>query len=214
MKQMTVEQLLTQGMLNLGYTVGPEASVKLLKYLDVLKKWNRVHNLTSLTEAKEIVIKHFLDSLAIGPLIQGTVILDVGTGAGFPGIPLALVYPHYQFTLLDARAKRIHFLTQLVYELKLTNVRLVHSRVEDLHPQTCYTTVVSRAFSEIRQFVTLSARLLTDNGVLIAMKGQCHPDELTSLAQIPYDSRVVELKVPYLSAQRHAIILQAKRISH
>ena len=208
MKTLTYEQLLTKGVQALDDKFTPELIPKLLNLMGILKKWSRVHNLTTVTKPRDIIVKHFLDSLSIGSLLQGPAILDVGTGAGFPGLPLACAYPNYQFTLLDARAKRTHFLTQAIYALKLTNVEVIHARVEDFQSQTWYTTVISRAFSELVQFVSLTERLVAYDGVLLAMKGACSEEELASIASKPFHRKVVNLKVPYLDAERSAVILK------
>jgi len=205
---MTPEQLLKAGCQDLGMDKMPDMISNLLNFKGILQKWSKVHNLTTVTKPRDIIIKHFLDSLSIGPLLQGTKILDVGTGAGFPGIPLACAYPNSQFTLLDARAKRTHFLTQAVYALELTNVEVVHARVEDFQPQTWYTTVVSRAFSELAQFVSVTERLVAEDGILLAMKGACTEEELASMTSLPYEQHKVTLNVPYLNAERCAVILK------
>lgn len=176
-----------------------------MAFRDLLARWNRVFNLTAVRDPAQMIERHLLDSLAIAPHLQGPRCLDVGSGAGLPGLPLALALPHYRYTLLDSQSKRIRFLRQVVVELKLTNVEIVHSRVEEYHPDQRFDTVISRAFSRLREFVTLAGRLCTENGRLLAMKGGLRDEEFATLPEPWVIEAVEEYSVPGLTGARHLV---------
>ncbi len=199
---------LKSGIAALGLEVPADASQRMLKYLELVGKWNKTYNLTAIREQDRMLTHHLLDSLAVLPHVKGPRVLDVGSGAGFPGIPLALARPDCHFTLLDSSHKKTAFMRQAVIELKLTNVELVCARVENWTDSKPFDAVISRAFSDLPEFLTLSGRLCAGNGVVIAMKGMYPHDEL---AQIPANfwlREVVSLRVPGLGAERHAALLQ------
>ena len=189
-------------------------------FLDLMLKWNRVFNLTAITARDQMITHHLVDSLAIVPtldrLLAGQTqprLLDVGTGAGLPGIPLAVTRPDWHLTLLDSNSKKTAFVTQAVAELGLTNVTVNTGRVEQLHHATHehYDAIVSRAFSSLLDFVNGTRHLLADDGTWVAMKGVVPQDEIQAL---PYDiecSAVVPVDVPGLDAERHLILMKAKR---
>lgn len=183
------------------------AAVTLGRYLALIAKWNKVHNLTAIQDSGRMVIDHALDSLSIVSLIRCDRILDVGSGAGLPGIPLAIVRPHWHVTLLDSSQKRCAFLRQAAIELKLPNVDIACTRVEQFRPLARFDTIVSRAFAETGLFARSASGLLDDDGIMIAMKG-VYPEE--ELARLPASVRlreVVKLEVPGLNARRHAVIM-------
>lgn len=183
------------------------AAAALDRYLDLVVKWNKVHNLTAIIEPQRMVIEHLADSLSIAPLLRGPRVLDVGSGAGLPGIPLAVVRPQWRFTLLDASQKRCAFLRQATIELALSNVDIACARVEQFRAQAMFDTIVSRAFAETAIFAQSACALLADDGVMIAMKGVYPEDELTRLPAGVRLLEVVKLEVPGLAAQRHAVLM-------
>jgi 16S rRNA (guanine527-N7)-methyltransferase len=205
---MTIEQQLAAGIAALGLTLPAGAEAKLLDYLALLDKWNRVYNLTAVRDAERMVSHHLLDSLAAVPHFNGKTVLDVGSGGGLPGIPLAIARPELQVTLIDSIAKKTAFLLQAKAELGLTNLQVVTGRVEDFRPQTGFDIVTSRAFSDLREFVTLTRHLLKPGGRWLAMKGLMPHEEIAAL---PADVRVSAdqaLVVPGLDATRHLIELE------
>ncbi|HLQ01456.1 MAG TPA: 16S rRNA (guanine(527)-N(7))-methyltransferase RsmG [Burkholderiales bacterium] len=199
---------LEQGLAELGLALGREARTKLLEYLALLEKWNQVYNLTAIRDAEKMVSGHLIDCLAVVPYVNGARVLDVGSGAGFPGIPLAVAKPDIQIALLDSNHKKATFLKQAVAELQLKNVSVVCERVESWHPAEKFDCIISRAFAEIAEFVTLTMHLLAPGGVLAAMKG-VHPFE--EIERLPRDFRVMHvlrLAVPGLGAERHLVLIE------
>jgi 16S rRNA (guanine527-N7)-methyltransferase len=171
-------------------------------------KWNKAYNLTAVRDPEKMLTHHLLDSLAVLPHLRGPRVLDVGTGAGLPGIPLALARPDLKFTLLDSNQKKTTFLRQAVIELKPGNVEVVCERVESWNAGTLFNTVVTRAFSGLSDFIALAGRLCAKDGVVIAMKGVYPHDELAQLPQTFRLCSVVPLHIPGLGAERHAALLQ------
>jgi 16S rRNA (guanine527-N7)-methyltransferase len=205
---MSVEQQLAAGIAAFGLKLPEGAEAKLLAYLALLDKWNRVYNLTAVRDAERMVSHHLLDSLAAAPFFQGETVLDVGSGGGLPGIPLAIVRPELRVTLIDSIGKKTAFLLQVKAELGLANLQVVTGRVEDFRPETGFDVVTSRAFSDLREFVTLTRHLLIPGGHWLAMKG-LYPNE--EIAQLPAGVKVSAdhvLVVPGLEASRHLIVLE------
>lgn len=205
---MSLSGELASGIAVLGLDISAQAQQRMLDYLALVVKWNRAYNLTAVREPDRMLTHHLLDSLAVLPHVRGPRVLDVGSGAGLPGIPLALARPDWQFTLLDSSHKKATFLRQAVIELKLANVDIQCTRVETWQSTPLFNTVVSRAFSDLPEFLLLAGRLCARNGVVIAMKGIYPHDEL---AQLPGNFRlrgVVPLLVPGLGAERHAALFQ------
>jgi 16S rRNA (guanine527-N7)-methyltransferase len=205
---MTIEPQLAAGIAALGLTLPADAAGKLLAYLALLDKWNRVYNLTAVRDAERMVTHHLLDSLAAVPHFDGATVLDVGSGGGLPGIPLAIARPELQVTLIDSIAKKTAFLLQAKAELGLGNLHVVTGRVEDYRPAAAFDVVTSRAFSDLREFVTLTRHLLKPDGRWLALKGLYPHEELVLL---PHDVKVsadYELHVPGLEAHRHLIVLE------
>lgn len=200
-------QKLTEGLDRLGLPPNPGAEEKLLAYLDLLLKWNRTYNLTALRDHEQGRTHHLLDSLAILPWVTADDLLDVGSGGGLPGIPLAILRPELSVTMVDAVQKKVSFLQQAAIELDLPNVRAVHGRVEKL--QGSYGQIVSRAFAELRDFVSLTRHLLGADGRWLAMKGVLPAGELAQLPAEVVVQEKVPLTVPGLGAERHLIILKA-----
>ena len=188
-----------------------DALHKLDAYLDLLVKWNRTFNLTAIRDRASMVTHHLNDALAILPQLPDAPalrVLDVGTGAGVPGIPIAIARPGWRVVLLDANQKKVAFLTQAAIELELANVEAVASRVEDYVPAAAFDVVVSRAFSDLASFVRGARQLVAPGGILVAMKGAYPRDEI---AQLPRSVAIVAepaLDVPGLDARRHLIIMR------
>jgi len=205
---MNVEQQLAAGVAALGLALPDGAETKLLAYLALLDKWNRVYNLTAVREAERMVSHHLLDSLAAVPFFQGETILDVGSGGGLPGIPLAIARPELQVTLIDSIAKKTAFLLQAKAELGLSNLNVVTGRVEDFRPAARFDVISSRAFSDLKEFVTLTRHLLNPAGRWLAMKGLLPHEEIASLPDWVKVSANNALLVPGLEANRHLIELE------
>lgn len=198
---MNILHLLSQGLKSLDINIDTKAQQQILDYLALLKKWNRVYNLTAIAD-EEMIPKHVLDSLAVLPHICGTRILDVGTGAGLPGLLLAIARPDWQCVLVDSNAKKIRFIKQVIIELKLDNVEAVSSRIENFNDQKLFDTIISRAYADIEVFYMQTKRLCSNGGCLLAMKGK-KPE----IAAIKASIKIIPLKIPYLQAARHLVKL-------
>jgi len=205
---MSLAAQLAQGIAQLDLTLPPQAQPRLLDYLALLQKWNRIYNLTAVREATRMVSHHLLDCLAIAPHVAATTVLDVGSGAGLPGIPLALAQPRTQVTLLESSHKKAAFLQQAKFELKLDNVAVVCERVEEWQPDRMFEMVVSRAFSDLAEFITAAGRHVASDGRLAAMKGVYPHEEITRLPQGWRLLEVIPLTVPGLHAKRHLLLLE------
>ena len=181
----------------------------LIQYIELLIKWNKAYNLTAVRDPNEMLIKHILDSLMVGQHINGSRFIDVGTGAGLPGIPLSILYPEKNFVLLDSLGKRITFLRQVVFQLKLKNVTPVLSRVEKYQPEEPFEGVLSREFSSLNDMVTWCHHLISvDKGRFFALKGQYPGDEIDKLAENFKIVQSYKIIVPQLEGERHLIELK------
>ncbi len=179
---------------------------KFVDFITLLQKWSKVHNLTALSNTEDILTKHIADSLSIHSYIKGDRIIDVGTGAGFPGIPLALIFPEKSFTLLDSDRKKIGFLIEVKRVLQLPNVRLINQRAEDFHPEALFDIVVTRAVSSLPNIIECTAHLLNPEGVCVAMKAQINESE----KKLPVAFQLKEwnpIIVPGLEAERSVAII-------
>ena len=205
---MSLREQLATGVAALGLSLPDGAEPKLLAYLALLDKWNRVYNLTAVRDTERMVSHHVLDSLAATPYFQGAAVLDVGSGGGLPGIPLAIARPELQVTLIDSIAKKTAFLLQVKTELGLTNLQVVTGRVEVFKPETTFDVITSRAFSDLKEFVTLTRPLLAPTGHWLAMKGLMPHEEIVSLPSWVKVSANNALTVPGLGASRHLIELE------
>ena len=198
---------LPSGLQQLGLDLSADQRDKLLAFRDLLLKWNKTYNLTALRDPEQAVSHHLLDSLAILPHVGPGPLLDVGSGGGLPGIPLAIARPELSVSMVDTVQKKATFLQQAAIELGLKNVAAHHARVEQMNGQ--YAQISSRAFAEIGLFISLTRHLLAPGGRWLAMKG-IHPDD--ELKALPADiavEAVIPLSVPGLDAERHLIILKA-----
>jgi len=180
----------------------------LLAFVQLIEKWNKTYNLTAIRHREDILRLHILDSLALIPFVKGNEIADIGTGAGLPGIPLAIFLPDKQFTLVDSNSKKTRFVQQAILELKLKNVEVKHSRVEDLGQAGRYDAVMSRAFASLGDIMKLTQYLLQEEGVLVAMKGHTPQDELDVLEVGQY--KVDEIRIPGVDAERCVIQINKK----
>lgn len=204
--------LLVDGLAALGLSLRDRQIGDLLAYLDLLEKWNRSYNLSAIRDKEQMLIKHLLDSLALVPYVikdDGQRYIDVGTGAGLPGIPLAIVFPDRHFSLLDSAGKKTRFLTHVQHSLSLSNVRVLHQRVETYRPPELYHRVLSRAFASLEDMTRLCQHLLTPQGEFWAMKGIFPADELSKVAKHYIVSEHHRLAVPGDPGERCLLVLQA-----
>ena len=208
---MTLAGKLAQGTAELGLSVPAEIQRKLLEYLALIAKWNRIHNLTAVRESSLMVSSHLLDCLAVLPHLEASTVLDVGSGAGLPGIPLALMWPQARVTLLDSNHKKTTFLRQATIELGLKNAEVVCVRVETWQPPHPYDLVISRAFSDLPEFLRLAGRKCAAHGTIATMKGVNPHEEIARLPHAFKLRRVVPIKVPGLRAERHLVLLSPAR---
>ncbi len=200
-----IEKTLIPGLEALGLTLVPAQIKQLLDYLGLLIKWNKAYNLTAVRDPLQMVTRHLLDSLAILPHISGSNIIDVGTGAGLPGIPLAIADPSRSFCLLDSNGKKIRFLQQVVVHLGLKNVTTVEDRAESYASRLCFDSMVVRAVGSIADILSQTQHLLCPDGQWFLMKGQYPQEELDAI-EVP--SSIVAYQVPGLDEQRHLICLR------
>ncbi len=205
---MSLTQELQRGIAQLGLVVAPEVQQKLLGYLALLQKWNKIYSLTAIRDFEQMVSHHLLDSLAVLPHLWPGRWLDVGCGAGLPGLVLALMQPEWTFTLLDSNSKKTSFVQQAVIELGLCNVSVCCARVEDWQPMEKFDGIISRAFAETAEFTTLTGHLLAQDGRWVAMKGMPPSQELERLPTDIGVERVIQLQVPGLDAARCLVILK------
>ena len=204
---------LAEGLAALPLELNASIQSGLIDYLHLLVKWNRAYNLTAVRQPEQMVVRHLLDSLVIGPYLQGNRVLDVGTGAGLPGIPLALAYPDYHFTLLDSNGKKIRFVTQAVAELGLANVDVIQSRVEAFQPGSRFDTITARAYASIEELVSQTTHLLADGGKYLIMKGVYPVAEVEAMPTGYCLEAVQPLNVPKLDAERHLLIVRAEPLN-
>jgi 16S rRNA (guanine527-N7)-methyltransferase len=180
------------------------------QYLALIGKWNKAYNLTAIKDPREMVVLHIADSLSINPYLHGKRIIDVGTGAGLPGIPLAIVNPDKQFTLLDSNGKKTRFVTQAVLELGLENIEIIQERAANYQPEHCFDSVITRAFSSINDMLSATKHLCCKDGVFLAMKGAYPQDELDELLNGFEIKKIEKLAVPGLKAERHLVCIKNK----
>lgn len=204
---MSLVQRLVRDAKSMGVELTEPDAARLEQLLDELERWNRTYNLTAITTREDMVTHHLLDSLAVNPELQGTTIADVGTGAGFPGLPLAVLNPGRRFTLIDSAGKKIRFVSHAAHALGLTNVEGLHARVESLRPEKPFDTVVTRAFAPLPEMLEKVAPLCGPATQVLAMKGKWPREEIAGL---PLGWRVVrsrDLAIPGLKESRCAIVL-------
>ena len=203
-----LDDILASGLEALNLHLSEDQKTKLVEFVLLIDKWNKAYNLTSVRDPKQMMIKHILDSLAIGPYLptpSSQRIIDVGTGPGLPGMPLAIAFPEISFTLLDSLGKRVRFMTQCVHTLKLTNVVPVQSRVEEHHPEQPYDIVLSRAFASLKDMLHWCQHLVDSEGQFLALKGQFPEDELKEVSDHYRVIKTESLTVPNLVGERHLV---------
>ncbi|EGU35816.1 16S rRNA methyltransferase GidB [Vibrio ichthyoenteri ATCC 700023] len=184
---------------------------QLVGYVEMLNKWNKAYNLTSVRNPEEMLVKHILDSIVVSTHLEGDRFIDVGTGPGLPGIPLSIMCPEKEFHLLDSLGKRIRFIKQVIHELKIENVTPIQSRVEEYLPEEKFDGVLSRAFASMLDMVEWCHHLPKDHtGRFLALKGQLSQDEISELPEWCYVTDVKALQVPQLEGERHLVILSRK----
>lgn len=198
---------LSEGLVELGLSLAEHQREALLGYLGLLVKWNRAFNLTAVRDPEEMVRRQLLDSLSVIPWLGQGAVLDVGTGAGLPGIPLSIARPEISFSLLDSNGKKTRFVQQVVGELGLANVEVIRSRVERLHRAGHYESIVSRAFSSLAELITATEALLAPGGCWLAMKGVVPSGELTALPA-GLSSEILPLQVPGEPGTRHLVLIR------
>lgn len=208
---MKIEQLLTKALTENNFHFSDEIINKFVTYLTLLKTWNKVFNLTNITDPREMVYLHIIDSLSVQPYLTGKRLLDVGSGAGLPGIPLAIINPDQEWALLDKNNKKTRFQTQVIAELGLKNMQAVHSRCEDFHPTQCFDTILSRAFGTLRMFIETTEHMLCPNGKLLAMKGKYPQDELNDIPAHFNVESIERLDIKGIDVERHLICLRATK---
>ena len=207
---MSVGTQVAQGAQAMGLVLPSGAAERMARHVALVEKWNRVHNLTAVREPEQMAVLHVLDSLSLVPhLGAARTVLDVGTGAGFPGVPLALASDALTVTLLDSSHKKASFLEQAKAELELANVKVACERVESWRPEGAFDLIVSRAFAELADFVKLAGHLLAPGGRILAMKGVYPYEEIARIPATHRVAEVVELQVPTLDAKRHLVRIEA-----
>jgi 16S rRNA (guanine527-N7)-methyltransferase len=204
----TIQNLLQKALTANGYAFPTTMLQQLTQYLELLQHWNKAFNLTAIRDAEDMVWLHILDSLAVLPYLHGSRILDVGTGAGLPGIPLAITNPDKQFVLLDSNSKKTRFLTQVKLTLGLSNVEIIHSRCEDFKAPEAFSTIISRAFTSIAVMLAKTQHLIHHDGQFLAMKGVYPEKELQDISPNFVLLGVHKLDIKGLAAERHVVCIQ------
>jgi 16S rRNA (guanine527-N7)-methyltransferase len=201
----TPQEKLHSGISDLGLSITDDQESSLFQYLQLLDKWNRKFNLTAVRDIREMVSLHLLDSLSIAPFIDAQNLLDVGTGPGLPGIPLAICFPEMQVSLLDSNGKKIRFCRQAIMELGLKNACAFQERIETFESQGQFQQITTRAFTSLDNMVKLLAPLISVDTELLAMKGTLPHEEISVLEKSDYRIKTELLDVPFVHAERHLI---------
>jgi 16S rRNA (guanine527-N7)-methyltransferase len=209
----SLSEQLAEGLKQQGLDIDPAAQLQLIQFIKLLDKWNKVYNLTSIRNKSQMIILHLLDSLVTLPYFpvwdkanrNPLRVMDVGTGGGIPGIPLAICLPEVEFVLVDARIKKIHFIQMVISKLALTNITAIHTRVEQYQDPQGFDRIISRAFASLHDMLTLSQHLCRADGKFLALKGQILKEEIAQLPEGFTIEKINTLKVFGLDAQRHLI---------
>ncbi|RUO42177.1 16S rRNA (guanine(527)-N(7))-methyltransferase RsmG [Pseudidiomarina aestuarii] len=202
-------EILTRLIEQSGVAATPQQTKMLLTLVEQLNKWNKAYNLTSVRDPRQMLSRHIVDSIVIKPYLQGERFIDVGTGPGLPGLPLAIIMPNCHFTLLDSLGKRIRFIRQFCHENQITNVTAVQSRVEDFEPEQKFDGVISRAFASLNDMLTWCHQLPTEQGRFYALKGQYPTAELAQLPTGFVVEQIEKLQVPEADGERHLVLIRA-----
>lgn len=206
--QQDLHSILASGLEALSLNLTDNQQQQLVEFVLLIDKWNKAYNLTSVRCPKQMMVKHILDSLAIVPHLTGENIIDVGTGPGLPGMPLAIAFPDKTFTLLDSLGKRVRFMTQCVHTLKLTNVTPVNSRVENHVGDKPYDIVLSRAFASLKDMLHWCEHLVDSDGQFLALKGQFPQSEIDEVSDHFQVTATENITVPNLEGERHLVWLR------
>lgn len=198
-----LQQLIQQSDLE----VSEQQAIKLVQYVQMMVKWNKAYNLTSVRQPEQMLVKHIMDSIMVAPHLVGSSYIDVGTGPGLPGIPLAIMCAQKHFVLLDSLGKRVRFMKQVGFELGLDNIQPVQSRVEDFQPAMPIDGVLSRAFASLKDMLHWCQHLVDTQGEFLALKGLFPADELAQLPQEYQLKHSIELTIPGLEGSRHLLII-------
>jgi len=191
--------------------ISEQQAAQLIQLVELLMKWNKAYNLTSVREPGQMLVKHIMDSIVVSPHLQGHTFIDVGTGPGLPGLPLAILNPDRQFVLLDSLGKRLRFIRQAILSLGLKNVEIVQSRVEEYQPEVGFDCVLSRAFASLEDMLSWCHHLPNENGHFLALKGQYPESEITHLDSKFKFIESITLQVPQLDGER--CLVKVKRVS-
>jgi len=202
--------LLVEGLHRMSLNLSDQMIDQLMAYLNLIEKWNRVYNLTAIRERDEMIKLHFLDSLSILNHLEMEHVLDVGSGAGFPGIVLAITKPELKVTVMDSVNKKTTFMQQVKSELSLINLNVVNARVEDYQPTILFDGVITRAFSSIQNMLLMTQHTLQKNGAWLAMKSKDVKEELEALDQNQYT--LISLEVPFINAERYLVKIKKENI--
>lgn len=210
-QQLSLEQRLRDGLDKLDVSYGDRAITKLVDFMHLLREWNQTHNLTAVDDLQEMLSIHVFDSASIKPYVKGATLLDVGSGAGLPGMVLAILSPALQVTSVEARNKKAQFQMFAANKLGLKNFTIENVRIEDYQPKEKFAMVTARAFASIEDFIEGSKHTIEKNGRWLAMKGQVPTEELKSLKKLNLKYDTFALKVPELDAQRNLVVISAAK---
>ena len=202
--------LLVEGLHRMSLNLSDQMIDQLMVYLNLIEKWNRVYNLTAIRERDEMIKLHFLDSLSILNHVEMEHVLDVGSGAGFPGIVLAITKPELKVTVMDSVNKKTTFMQQVKSELSLTNLNVVNARVEEYQPTILFDSVITRAFSSVQNMLSMTQHILQKDGAWLAMKSKDVKEELKALDENQYT--LIPLEVPFINAERYLVKLKKENI--
>lgn len=209
--ELTIEARIKQGLDDLDVSYGDRAIEKLVDYLHLLQEWNKTHNLTAVDDLDEMVSIHILDSASIKPYVKGATLLDVGSGAGLPGMVLAILSPALQVTSIESRNKKAQFQMFAANKLGLDNFTVVNKRVEEFEPKDKFSMITARAFSSVENLVHGSKQAIASNGRWLAMKGQFPKEELKAIKKLNYAFDTYAITVPELEAERNLVVIQAPK---